>query len=279
VRLNFSDPWREVDGERSNPRVPHPLLTDPAVRSALALLVDRGTIQEQISGRQGRATANFLNVPARFASPNTRWEFNPDRAGQVLDAAGWRRGGDGVRVKDGKRLRLLFQTSVNSPRQKVQALIKQACGRAGIEVELKAVVASVFFSADPGNLDTTGHFTADLGMYAVLMTRPDPQRFMEQFVSWRIASRENQWAYPNTMRWRSDEYDRLWRAAETEMDPARRAPLFIRMNDLVVQQGVVIPLSLRNEVSAVARSLHGVHITPWDSHLWNIASWRRGPAA
>jgi peptide/nickel transport system substrate-binding protein len=275
LRVNFADPWREVDGERASVKAPHPVLGDPAVRAALALLVDRATIQEQIYGRQGRATGAFLNVPARFASPNARWEFSVERAGQVLEAAGWRRGPDGVRAKEGRRLRLVFQTSINAPRQKAQAIVKQACARAGVEIELKAVVASVFFSADAGNPDTSSHFYADLQMYAVLMGSPDPQRFMEQFTSWRIASKDNKWSGSNNTRWRSDEYDRLWKAAETEMDPAKRAGFFVRMNDLVVQGGVVIPLVLRNEVSAVARTLAGVNVSPWDSNLWNIAAWHR----
>src|SRR5262249_35073703 len=129
IELNFSDPWREVEGERANARTTHPLLSDPAVRGALALLVDRGAIQQEIYGRQGETTPNFLVTPARFRSPNTRWEFSVERASAALDAAGWKRGADGIRAKDGRRLRLLFQTSINAPRQKTQAIIKQAAGK------------------------------------------------------------------------------------------------------------------------------------------------------
>ncbi len=101
IVCNFSDPWREVDGERSSLKAPHPFLTDPSVRSALSLLVDRAAIQEQIYGRLGRTTANYLNAPEAYRSKNTRWEFNVDKASKVLDDAGWRRGPDGIRTKDG----------------------------------------------------------------------------------------------------------------------------------------------------------------------------------
>jgi peptide/nickel transport system substrate-binding protein len=74
---------------------------------------------------------------------------------------------------------------------------------------------------------------------------------------------------------RNDEYDRLWRAAEREMAPFTRAAHFIRMNDLIVQEGVVIPLVLRHETAAVAGRLRGVDITPWGSNLWNLAHWSR----
>jgi peptide/nickel transport system substrate-binding protein len=275
VQINFSDPWREVDGERANAKVPHPILTDPAVRQALNVLVDRGTIQEQIYGRQGQPSANFLNAPARFASPNTRWEFSIDKANGILDAAGWRRGGDGVRAKDGRRLKLVFQTAINAPRQKTQQIIKQACGKAGIELELKAVVASVFFGSDAGNPDTFNHFFADLQMLQFVQGVPDPQRFMEQFTSWRIATRENKWSGQNKTRWRHDEYDRLWKAADTEMDPVKRAALFIRMNDLIVQNVVVIPIVRRNGAEAVSRRLRGIDFHSWAWTVWNLPYWYR----
>ena len=109
-------------------------------------------------------------------------------------------------------------------------MVKQAAARAGIEVEVKAIPASVFFSADPNNVDTNVRFHADLQMYTTF-TWLDPQFFMAQFCSWEIPSRENKWSGRNITRWRSAEYDRLWREAETEMDPVKRAALFIRMND------------------------------------------------
>src|SRR5213592_1910223 len=109
IQLNNTDPWTEVDGERSSLKTKHPFLTDPAVRQALNLLVDRAAVQEQIYGRTGIATANFLNEPKRFASRATKWEFNVDKANQILDAAGWKRGSDGVRAKDGKKLRFVYQ--------------------------------------------------------------------------------------------------------------------------------------------------------------------------
>ena len=164
-----------MDGERSSVKTTHPLLTDPAVRQALSLLVDRAAVQEQIYGRQGQTTANYLNAPSRFFSRNTRWEFNVDRASQILDAAGWKRGADGVRAKDGRKLKMVFQTSINAPRQKTQQIVKQAATKAGIDLELKSVVASVFFSSDPANPDTYSHFSADLQMYnAETASTPSP---------------------------------------------------------------------------------------------------------
>ena len=43
-------------------------------------------------------------------------------------------------------------------------------------MELKSVVASVFFSSDPANPDTYPHFYADIQMYTTTMGAPDPRR-------------------------------------------------------------------------------------------------------
>jgi peptide/nickel transport system substrate-binding protein len=274
INLNQRDPWTEVDGERSSVKTQHPLLSDPAVRTALTLLCDRASMQEQLYGRLGQATANYLNAPSRYQSKSTKWEFNPDRAGQVLDQGGWKRGADGIRAKDGKRLKLVFQTSINAARQKQQAVIKAAATRAGIDMELKSINAAVFFGSDEGNPDTLAKFNADLQMYAWQFDA-DPQRSMEVFTSWEVSQKENKWAGRNTTRWKNEEYDRLWRAADSELDSVKRAALLIQMNDLVVRETVVIPLIWRSWVSGVSLRLKGAEVTGWDSSFWNLARWYR----
>ena len=274
LQLNQTDPWREVDGERASVKTTHPFLTDPAVRSACALLVDRDSIQKDIWGRQADTTANFMNRPP-FASLNTRWEFNIDRANAILDSAGWKRGADGVRIKDGTRLKVLFQ-AVNQPiRQKIQSIVKQACLRAGVDCELKSVVGAVYFSSDPGNVDTESHFYADLELSGKILRQPDPQAFMRAFCSWEVAQKANKWSGANLTRWRNDDYDRLWRAAETELDPAKRAAQFIRMNDLVVQNVVVIPVFIRHATFAVANGIRGFDFSPFSGPLWRLVYWTR----
>ena len=274
IQLNSADPWTEVDGERASVKTKHPLLSDPAVRQALGMLVDRASVQEHIYGRTGIATGNFLNNPQRFVSKNTKWEFSVDKANQVLEAGGWKRGPDGVRAKDGKKLKLVFQTSINTPRQKTQAIIKQACQRAGIELELKSVTASVFFSSDVGNPDTYTKFYCDIQMYTTTMTQPDPELFMNQFVSWEMSTKDNKWQGRNITRWRSEEYDRAFRAAEGELDPLQRAALYIRMNDLVCQDHAVIPVVYRPRVAAVSSKLKAP-ISGWDNDLWDLKDWYR----
>ena len=274
IQINRTDPWTEVDGERSSAKTNHPLFSDPAVRQALGLLVDRASMQAHIYGRTGVATANFVNNPERFVSKNTKSEFNIDKASQLLEQAGWKRGPDGVRAKDGNRLKLVFQTSINAPRQKTQAIVKQACQKAGIEMELKSITASVYFSSDMANPDTYTKFYSDIQMYNTGMAQPDPGWFMRQFVSWEIASKENKRQGRNITRWRNDAYDKAFRAAEGELDPVKRAALFIAMNDIVVGDPAVIPVVYRPVVAALSRKLRAT-LTGWDNAFWNLKDWYR----
>jgi peptide/nickel transport system substrate-binding protein len=273
IQLNNTDPWTEVDGERSSTKTKHPTLTDPAVRQALALLVDRKSVQDHIYGRTGIATGNFLNNPEMYRSKNTKWEFNIEKANQILEAGGWKRGPDGIRAKDGKKLSFVYQTSINAPRQKNQAIVKQACQKAGIEVELKSITASVYFSSDVANPDTYAKFYTDIQMFNMTMTEPDPGFFMLQFVSTEIASKENKWQNRNITRWKNEEYDKLFREADNELDPVKRAALFIRMNDLV-SNNAVIPIVNRPKAQAVSNKLHAPG-SGWDNDLWNLKDWYR----
>jgi peptide/nickel transport system substrate-binding protein len=274
IGINFTDPWTEVDGERSSLKTKHPTLSDKAVRDALNLLVDRASVEKFIYGRAGVATRNFLNNPPRFRSTITAFEFNIDKANKILDDAGWKRGSDGIREKDGKKLHFVYQTSINEPRQKNQAIVKQACQKAGIDIELKSVAASVFFSSDAGNPDIYPRFSTDIQMYTTSQTEPDPALFMNQFCSWEAATKENKWQGRNVTRWRSEEYDKAYRAAEGDLDPVKRAELFIKMNDLVIGDVAVIPIIYRPNVRGVHNQLKTV-LSGWDSDSYMLSEWYR----
>src|SRR5258708_29587024 len=88
IQLNTTDPWTELDGERSKLGTKHPTLSDPAVRQALSVLVDKDSVEKFIYGRTGPATANFVDNPEKFRSKNIKFEFNVDNANASLDNAG-----------------------------------------------------------------------------------------------------------------------------------------------------------------------------------------------
>ena len=274
VSLNCTDPWTEVEGERASPKSKHPAFQDKAVRQAMGLLVDRKGVQDFIYGRGAIATANFLNNPPRFRSPNMKAEFNVEKANQVLEAAGWKKGADGIRAKGNVKLKFVFQTSVSQPRQKAQAIIKDACTKAGIDLELKSVVAAVFFGSDAANPDTYQKFWADMQMFTTTMGAPDPQVFMEQFVTSQVSQKSNKWSSRNLMRWSNAEYDAAHEASQIEFDPVKRAALFIKMNDLLVSDGHAIPLFGRPRPRGYASKLVPV-ISAWDNDTFALGFWYR----
>ena len=274
IQINQTDPWNEVEGERSSAKSKHPILTEAAVRDALALLVDKDAVQKFIYGRTGIATANFVNNPPKFRSPNMKFEFNVDKAAQILEAAGWKKGADGIREKGGKKLKFVFQTSINAPRQKTQQIIKQACQKAGIDLELKSVAASVFFSSDVANPDTYTKFFCDLQMYTTTMPQPDPEFFMNQYTSWEVSQKDNKWQGRNICRWSNPEYDQIYREAQSEIDPVKRAAMFIKLNDLVITNRAVVAVVARPQVGAKATKLQAP-LSGWDNTTWLIADWFR----
>ena len=274
IALNFTDPNTEVDGERSSMKTKHPLFSDPAVRKALSLLIDRDSIQKAIYGRAGRTSANYLNGPPPFVSKKTTWEFSIDKAAKMLDDAGWKPGSDGIREKDGKKLKILYQTSINGPRQKTQAIVKQACQKAGFDVELKSVTASVFFSSDVANPDTYAHFYSDIEEFQIPMGQPDPLGYMRRYHSRYVATKENKWQGTNFPRWVNKDYDATVDAAENEIDPVKRAALYIKADEIMWEDTVFITVSHRVKVGAAANALRPV-ISGWTNDTDNLQDWYR----
>jgi peptide/nickel transport system substrate-binding protein len=274
IYLNFADPRADVNGERSHPMTRHPLFSDARVRGAMAHLIDRTSIETFLYGRQGRATSNYINHPDRYRSGTVGVDFDVAKANALLEAAGWKRGADGIREKNGTKLTLLFQAAISSFGQKLQAIVKQAAQQAGIAIELKGVTPSVFFSADEGNPDTYGKFYADMQTYSWTNASPDPEGLMQCFVSWEVCSKANKWLGQNLVRWQNADFDSLFRASESELDPVKRAALFIRMNDLVVGDGYVQPIIDRLTVRAMARGLVAP-LSGWQNDMATLAHWYR----
>jgi peptide/nickel transport system substrate-binding protein len=134
------------------------------------------------------------------------------------------------------------------------------------------VTASVFFSSDVANPDTYTHFYCDLQMYTTTMTQPDPEVFMIQFLSSEAATKANKWQGRNITRWQSKDYDDNFKAAQGELDPVKRAAMFIRANDMVVENHVVIPVVARPGVVSMNAKL-SAQMSGWDNTTWDIQNW------
>jgi peptide/nickel transport system substrate-binding protein len=284
IYFNQADPNVEVDGERSHISTKHPFLTDPKVREAMALAVDRDTMAKQLygGGLTGEATPNFLTTPTNLYSKNTKYEFNIDKANKILDDAGYKRGGDGIRTTPaGVRMKVVYATSINSLRQKEQALVKDGWQKIGIETELKSVDAGVYFSSAPSNPDTYAHFTTDVHMFTSTFESPFPKSYMKRFYGGDpdrdLAQKSNNWAPQNFLKWVDPEYNKLYEQASVEIDPEKNRQLWIQMNDLVVASFVDVPLVDRKFTDAKSKSINGPAPRAFDSvFAWNIADWTKG---
>ena len=134
------------------------------------------------------------------------------------------------------------------------------------------MTASVFFSSDVANTDTYSKFYCDIQMYTTTMTEPDPAVFMNQFTTREISSKENKWQGRNITRLSNEECDKAFHAAEGELDPIKRAALYMRMNDIVCNNQVVIPVVYRPKVQAITSKLRAA-ISGWDNDLGGLKDW------
>ncbi|WP_022703423.1 peptide ABC transporter substrate-binding protein [Pseudorhodobacter ferrugineus] len=278
IEMNMTDPSPDLpEGERSTAMHPHPILSDVNVRKALSMAIDRSLLVEVGYGASGRPSCNLVPAPAIYASPNTDcMTQDMDGAKALLDAAGWVVGADGVRERDGKRFKLVYQTSVNPVRQDFQALIKGWWNELGVEVELKTVDAGVFFGGDPGSPDTFQKFYADVEMYANNFPGTDPEPYIVAYTCDKAPRPETQWQGENINRYCDPVFDELAAQLIQTKGEAERAAIVIRMNEMLTKDTyTIVPLVDRGRLSAHSNTLGGVVLNVWDSEMGNVENWFR----
>jgi len=160
-------------------------------------------------------------------------------------------------------------------RQKEQEIIKAALQQIGIDLQIKAVDASAYFSA--ANADSFQQLRSDLGMetnaapiYPLLWYL----RYLSAEPIKDLAQKENNWSGRNIMRYQNPAFNDLYAQAVREVDSTKYTELFRQMQTLVVNDVADIGLVARNNVAAASKRLTGYDPTPWAPDIWDIASWR-----
>ncbi|GAB4448323.1 MAG: peptide ABC transporter substrate-binding protein [Anaerolineae bacterium] len=280
IIVNHTDPNRATaSGERSSLEFEHPFFSDLRVRQAFAYAIDREAIAA-LYGSTGQVTYNNLVAPANYVSPNTYYEYNPDKAIALLEEAGWRdEDGDGIREKDGRDLKIVSHAASGSLQRQSQRQILDDLAAVGVDVEVKLIDASVYTGAPETNPDSVFRFQADLQSIDVSTENPDPRAYMQFWLCDSIPQKDNGWSGINLGRWCNPDYDDLFFESNVEIDPDKRRDLFIAMNDLQVQDVAMIPLVHLAKVAGVSDGIEGVDLTPWDANLWNVKDWRRSDDA
>jgi len=274
MSVNFTDPNKDVDGEKSSLKVPHPFQTDPKVREAYSWLIDRDSIAKNLYGEAAVPTCNVLpSVPPQTISRNTKCGFDVAKANQLLDDAGWKKGPDGIRAKNGVRMHVVISTTVNSVREKEEQVMKQSFQQAGIEMEIKNVDAGVFFGK-PDNPDSFARFEKDLQIFSGSPGYPDSQAYFDSWTTTRIAQKANGWGGANVERFSDPQFDALVTQLKSELNQDKRNALLIQCNDSIVSHDVNIPIVDRAAVSGRRADLINTNPSPWDATTWNIAYWQ-----
>jgi peptide/nickel transport system substrate-binding protein len=278
IEINLTDPSPDLaEGERSTVKHPHPILSDIKVRKALSMAIDRQLLVDVGYGTAGRPTCNIVPAPEAYASANTDCiAQDMEGAKALLDEAGWTVGADGIREKDGKKLAILYQSTVNPVRQDFQDLVKSWWTELGVQVELKAIDASVFFGGDAASPDTYQKFYADVEMFANNFDGTDPEAYLAQYKCDKIPAPETQWQGENINRFCDPAYDALAVEMSSTADIAKRTELAKKMNEMLTKDSyTVLPLVDRGRLSAASNTLGGVVLNTWDSEMWNVQNWTR----
>jgi peptide/nickel transport system substrate-binding protein len=274
--INHTDPQTEMDGQVSSHKVPHPHFKELKVRQALALALQRDVMAAALYGPGGTATGYTMNEVPEYMPKGITWEYNLDKARQLLDDVGASRGSDGIRVLNGRKMSWIYGSSANSVRQKEQEIVKAALQQLGIEVEIKATDASVYFNAS--NPESFQQLRADLGMetngatvYPLLWYL----RYLSVDPLKDIAQKENNWSGRNIMRYQNPRLNQLYQQAAKEVDRAKYTDLFLQMQSLVISDVADIGLISRNNVAAASQGLSGYQPTPWAPDIWDVKNWTK----
>ena len=268
LMFNFADPNTEVDGAFSEPSTTHPIFSDVRARKAISLAIQRDVIAEQLYGPGGLAASNQYDEPAKFTNPDLTWEFDLEKAKALLDEMGYEGG-----------YNILYQTSINSVRQKTQEIIKSALEQLGFSMEIKAIDAAVYFSTDPGNPDTSGKFYADFEMHTN-GAGVYPSVWFERYRTDEIANKANGWTGGNYFRYSNPEFDAMHDQVRIETDEAEQTRLYKEMMTLVTDTDVVeIPIVNRTSLAAKSLRIKGFSGSPWASTpVWELKELRLDPA-
>jgi peptide/nickel transport system substrate-binding protein len=203
--MNHSTPFPPNNG---NPDHPHPILADLRVRQAIQYAIDKDTIIDKLL--YGKARPGTTEIPDGWAhNPDVKpTEYDPEKAKQLLEAAGWKPGADGIREKDGTRLRLKITTTTgNKLREMVEQVLVAQMKVVGIEFYIENVPSSVLFGSWSNDADRKK------GRYDILMYTTGPgidphQQYEGYFHSKNIPTEANGGSGYNYTRHRDAELDK-----------------------------------------------------------------------
>jgi len=236
------------------------LFTDVRVRQALMYALDRELLAEQVYNGyaiQANGTQPVLSVAFNPDATNTIYNYDPEKAMQLLEEAGWvDEDGDGVREKDGVKFSFecLFSEGVATYEQQIPYM-QQAWAEVGIEM----IPTPVPFATLSDATDTGDYEMAVFGF------------------QWSIDGGQGDMfrcdAVPpagfNSMRYCNEEYDRLALEAEKTIDPEARIQMLIEASNILNDEAAAGYLVFRQNTTGVRNTLHNFYPNGY-SYMWSL---------
>jgi ABC-type transport system substrate-binding protein/serine/threonine protein kinase len=244
------------------------------VRQAMAMAVDQPTIIAQ--ALKGLGTELCTDHPSAYHPgfeplPNCP-DFNLAAANKLLDDAGWVRGTDGVRTKDGQRLEFEYSTTaqIQSYRTAVQPIIQRDFQQIGIKLDIQNYPSSTFF----GSILPQGKASPPTGAVA---GRYDIAEFANNWTydpDDSVAFACNQ--FPpvgiNLNFYCNPSLDKLFAQEQATADPGVRQQLFEQIHQIYLTQFPFIVLFSPTLLGLVKKGTHNYLPGPF-ADAYNIAEW------
>lgn len=238
----------------------NPFFVDPRVRRAMIEAVDREEFVREMLGGLGRVAATTYHPDLPWTDPELHpLPYDPADAARLLDAAGWRMGPDGVRLRDGQpfRFSLMIVASTQPVTDQMAAWLQQSWHEVGIEARIDKLEWSHYRERRDA-----GDYHAAMGG---LSTTPGP----DQFELYHSSMREGGY---NSMGFSDAKVDALLERGRRTFDPGRRVEVYRELQRRLAElQPVGCLVHFATPVLADAR-LRGIEPSPLD--FWRTT---RGP--
>jgi peptide/nickel transport system substrate-binding protein len=244
-----------------------PLFQDKRVRQALYSGMDKKPIVEKIF--LGLVPEAETYVPPQSWAYNPKikgtHKYDPERAKKLLEAAGWKVGPDGIRVKDGKRLSFENAcTAGNKQREQIQQLLQQQWRQIGVEMRINNKPAAVLFG-DFYRLSKFETIINGIGMGA------DPEhsfRLHSKYIPAKGGMGRNSIAYENP------EVDRLLEAGVREMDREKRKTIYYKLQEVLADDLPYLPIYHYVIIRATKANIFGFQPNSnMQDYTWNPNEW------
>ncbi len=263
--------------EGADPSKPHPMLSDVRVRQAISLGLNRLRIIDKLLFGKAQPGSSEL-VQGFFSCPEVKpYPYDPEKAKQLLDEAGWKPGADGIRTKDGQRLRLKFQTtSGNKLREDSQVLMSEDMKAIGVELFIENAPSSVVLGTwESGAAIKRGNF--DIEMHT---TGPGVDAHGQMFALWHSSQMptEKFKSGTNITRYNNPKADEILDKAAGELDPNKRRAMYCQVAQMIYDDASTIYLYARNSINSQRVRVQGNvagniwRNIGWDAHNWWVQS-------